>query len=265
MSGHSHGDIVNNIFKKRLDENGNPFDQTIKNEVCMRIHPLFSCVGIVVSVCVCVQLGNSVTKKEQLGVSPSPAPEGSEVCGSCYGAGAVGQCCSTCEEVQALYIQKGWSFDPAVVTQCSKRNLEIDSNSKEGCNVYGFVEVPRVAGNIHFAPGKSFQSADMHVHDLMSYTFQVFNTSHRINAFSFSVGEVCVLIDVIECDVIDVIDVRCEQQGPSHLGVGAASVAAVEAFAFVTKNKPTNTSVTAILGPVSVAVIVIVAVSIPSD
>ena len=25
--------------------------------------------------------------------------------------------------------------------------------AKEGCNVYGHMEVPKVAGNIHFAPG----------------------------------------------------------------------------------------------------------------
>ena len=149
------------------------------------------------------QLGGSITRKDQLQPSPSPAAEpGTPECGSCYGAGAVGQCCNTCEDVQALYLQKGWSFDPAVVTQCSKRILEIGANGvKEGCNIYGFVEVPRVAGNIHFAPGKSFQSADMHVHDLMAYTMQVFNTTHVINTFSFSVGtstkQVCKLVTAL--------------------------------------------------------------------
>ena len=39
VSGHSHGDVVNNIFKKRLDEDGKPFEQTIKNEVpVLRLH-----------------------------------------------------------------------------------------------------------------------------------------------------------------------------------------------------------------------------------
>jgi hypothetical protein len=27
----------------------------------------------------------------------------------------------------------------------------------EGCNIYGYLEVNKVAGNFHFAPGKSFQ------------------------------------------------------------------------------------------------------------
>ncbi len=34
VSGSSHGDVINNIFKKRLDEDGKPFEQSIKNEVC---------------------------------------------------------------------------------------------------------------------------------------------------------------------------------------------------------------------------------------
>ena len=42
-----------------------------------------------------------------------------------------------------------------------------------------------VAGNFHFAPGKSFQHQHMHVHDLAAYQQQVFNVSHRIHALSF--------------------------------------------------------------------------------
>ena len=29
----------------------------------------------------------------------------------------------------------------------------------EGCNLFGFLEVNKVAGNVHLAPGKAFQSA----------------------------------------------------------------------------------------------------------
>jgi len=168
VSGQSHGDVANNIFKKRLDLEGKPFEQIIKNE-----------------------LGNSIITKDQLGATPSPEPGAAPECGSCYGAGAEGQCCSSCEEVQGLYLQKGWSFDPAVVAQCAKEHVlaaQAGALPTEGCNVYGFVEVPRVAGNIHFAPGRSFQSSDMHVHDLMAFTLQTFNVTHTINAFSFSVG-----------------------------------------------------------------------------
>lgn len=41
VSGSTHGDVINNIFKKRLDEDGKPFEQSIKNEVsacmCLRM------------------------------------------------------------------------------------------------------------------------------------------------------------------------------------------------------------------------------------
>ena len=52
-----------------------------------------------------------------------------------------------------------------------------------------FVVVPpasrQVAGNFHFAPGRSFQHAHMHVHDLMSFTVGNFNITHQINHLSF--------------------------------------------------------------------------------
>jgi len=32
-------------------------------------------------------------------------------------------------------------------------------NVKEGCNLFGFLEVNKVAGNFHIAPGKAFESA----------------------------------------------------------------------------------------------------------
>ena len=42
-----------------------------------------------------------------------------------------------------------------------------------------------VAGNFHFAPGKSFQHQHMHVHDLAAYQQQIFNVTHVIHALSF--------------------------------------------------------------------------------
>ena len=32
----------------------------------------------------------------------------------------------------------------------------------EGCKVTGFLQVSKVAGNFHFAPGKSFQQHSVH-------------------------------------------------------------------------------------------------------
>lgn len=42
-----------------------------------------------------------------------------------------------------------------------------------------------VAGNFHFAPGKSFQHAHMHIHDLAAFPAQRFNVSHVVTQLSF--------------------------------------------------------------------------------
>jgi len=56
---------------------------------------------------------------------------------------------------------------------------------REGCQMYGYLQVNKVAGNFHFAPGKSFQAAHLHVHDLAAFPAGKFNVSHVINALSF--------------------------------------------------------------------------------
>nr|CAB3487248.1 unnamed protein product [Digitaria exilis] len=61
----------------------------------------------------------------------------------------------------------------------------IKDEEGEGCNIYGFIEVNKVAGNFHFAPGKSFQQSNVHVHDLLPFQKDSFNVSHKINKLSF--------------------------------------------------------------------------------
>jgi hypothetical protein len=113
-------------------------------------------------------------------------------CGSCYGAGAPGQCCSTCDEVRELYSKKKWNFDASQVEQCKKEGFGkavTDSTANEGCNVYGHVMVPRVSGNIHFAPAQDFSKAgtfdNPEALDALTFTMQRFNASHAIKEFSF--------------------------------------------------------------------------------
>jgi hypothetical protein len=65
----------------------------------------------------------------------------------------------------------------------------------EGCNVHGHVLVNKgislrsyslVAGNFHFAPGKSFQRSNLHFHDLEQYVkHKLFHFSHVIHDLSF--------------------------------------------------------------------------------
>lgn len=44
-----------------------------------------------------------------------------------------------------------------------------------------------MAGNFHFAPGKSFQQGAVHVHDLVPFQGTQFDTSHVIDKLSFGV------------------------------------------------------------------------------
>lgn len=42
-----------------------------------------------------------------------------------------------------------------------------------------------MAGNFHFAPGKSFRNAHVHVHDLASFASESFNLTHHVHHLSF--------------------------------------------------------------------------------
>ena len=46
----------------------------------------------------------------------------------------------------------------------------------------------QVAGNVHFAPGKSFQQGNMHVHDLVPFPDKNFDLSHTITKLTFGTG-----------------------------------------------------------------------------
>lgn len=92
-------------------------------------------------------------------------------CGSCYGSEEKpGDCCNTCDDVRERYRVRGWAFGNLDgIEQCKREgySTKLREQMGEGCNIYGFLEVNKVAGNFHFAPGKSFQQGNMHVHDLM--------------------------------------------------------------------------------------------------
>lgn len=51
--------------------------------------------------------------------------------------------------------------------------------------MYGYLSVKKVAGNFHFAPGKSFQHSNLHIHDLASFDTSKFNVSHTVHHLSF--------------------------------------------------------------------------------
>jgi len=160
ISGEHQLDIDHNIFKKRLGPDGKALPQ-------------------------------SPTKHDELGDSQLKVPAPSlppDYCGSCYGSQTVeGQCCTTCEQVQEGYRKKGWTANPESFEQCQREgwSKKMEDQMSEGCQVYGYLLVNKVAGNFHFAPGKSFQQHHMHVHDLQPLRNFKFNMSHTINRLSF--------------------------------------------------------------------------------
>jgi hypothetical protein len=162
VSGEHQLDVEHNIFKKRLAADGRP-------------------LGI---------------EKGELEAALTPTPgagarDGQEVatCGSCYGSEQEeGQCCNTCAEVRESYRKKGWAFaNPEGIAQCAAEGFSenLEKQKGEGCQIYGHILVNKVAGNFHFAPGKSFQAHHMHVHDLQPFKMASWNISHRINRISF--------------------------------------------------------------------------------
>jgi endoplasmic reticulum-Golgi intermediate compartment protein 3 len=55
----------------------------------------------------------------------------------------------------------------------------------EGCRLHGHLEVNKVAGNFHIAPGQSFQQHNVHVHSLRNIRLNMLNTTHLINELTF--------------------------------------------------------------------------------
>lgn len=79
------------------------------------------------------------------------------------------------------------------VIQCKREGFlqRIKEEEGEGCNIYGFLEVNKVAGNFHFAPGKSFHQSGVHVHDILAFQRDSFNVRlcHTCNS----------IFDIREC------------------------------------------------------------------
>lgn len=137
----------------------------------------------------------------------------SEYCGSCYGA--IDQqnnnnnnenldnnnnrervCCQTCDEVHEAYLKAGWAFyDGAEIEQCEREGYvsKIRNHINEGCRVKGKAKLNRIDGEIHFAPGKSYENynpnrrtTSTHLHDTSLYfKYGQLNFNHIINHFSF--------------------------------------------------------------------------------
>lgn len=175
-SGQHQEDILHDVFKRRIDAGGNAVGHGERGELKKT-----------------VTTREALLKEKQRAIADGRTGSVSQAvltgCGDCYGAGEPGQCCNSCEDVRAVYRKKGWQFNMKTVDQCNKEGLAGDLQEQlkagEGCNLYGHLEVPKVAGHFHFAPAHSMQHAFTHVNDLVNFAVQSFNITHKINTLTF--------------------------------------------------------------------------------
>ncbi len=65
----------------------------------------------------------------------------------------------------------------------------MEQQKLEGCNLHGTLEMNKVGGNIHFAPGKSYTLNGVHAHDIHDYVkSETYDWTHWIHTLGF--GEV---------------------------------------------------------------------------
>lgn len=164
VSGELHLDVDDhNIFKQRLDSMGNVIFEAERHDVGPAPKSLND---------------TSIT-------SNSSEPK----CGSCYGAEDENRkCCNTCSELAEAYRAKGWGLNQESVEQCAKEGYvkDIKEQQGEGCRMYGDMAINKVAGNIHFAPGRSYQQGIMHIHELAPFAgMPPFDLSHQITKLAF--------------------------------------------------------------------------------
>ncbi|RWS22273.1 endoplasmic reticulum-Golgi intermediate compartment protein 3-like protein [Leptotrombidium deliense] len=175
VSGEQHINIVNNIYKRRLNEKGDPIEEPERDDT-VGTHKV------------------KKAKEDFLKAVKETQTEKADVldpnrCESCYGAESdKWRCCNNCEDVRSAYNDKGWALkDLSNIKQCQREGLSdsITNFDKEGCQVFGFVEVSRVGGNFHIAPGRSLTKHHVHVHDLNPHESHRVNVTHKIRHLSF--------------------------------------------------------------------------------
>jgi len=161
ISGELQRDISHNVLKSRLDPEGQVIPHSFSAD-----------------------LRNDLDKINEV------KKEG--YCGSCYGGlEPEGGCCNTCEDVRQSYVNRGWSFaNPEAIEQCRNEGWadKLKEQANEGCNVSGRIRVNKVIGNIHFSPGRSFQTNARNLYELVPYLRDDQNPhdfSHLISQLAF--------------------------------------------------------------------------------
>ncbi|KAK8558779.1 hypothetical protein V6N13_098417 [Hibiscus sabdariffa] len=164
ISGEQHLDIKHDIIKKRINDRGDVIESRPDGIGAPKIEKPLQ------------RHGGRLEKNETY-------------CGSCFGAEqSDDDCCNSCEEVRDRYRQKGWAVtNEDLIDQCKREGFfeRIKQEDGEGCNIHGSLEVNRVAGNFHFAAGKSFHQSNFLFDDMISLQKDSYNISHTINRLAF--------------------------------------------------------------------------------
>ncbi|GAX22374.1 hypothetical protein FisN_3Hh418 [Fistulifera solaris] len=169
VAGDSQLDIFDTLVKKRLSRSGRPIgNDVLKAEAN----------------------ANQQRQEEKLRLLKEKLPE--NYCGPCYGANDdENQCCNTCDELLEAYIAKKWRTDIVQYTseQCMREGRDKKEPKRmkrgEGCNLSGYLEVNRVAGNFHIAMGEGIERDGKHIHTFNPEDTPNFNASHIIHDLSF--------------------------------------------------------------------------------
>jgi len=193
VSGSHQLDVSHHIKKQPLDRSGQPIGDEVRHELetskPLKAEELAAFKEAVQN--------NQTGPAHIRAAAPIPKPKIDPTkqpgyCGPCYGAELhPQQCCNTCDAVRDAYRARGWALvELKNIEQCvaAGETQDVILNQLErgeGCRMHGFLQVNKVQGNVHFAPGKSFQSAHMHIHDLAAFPAHRFNVSHRIHQLSF--------------------------------------------------------------------------------
>ncbi|GJR32259.1 endoplasmic reticulum-Golgi intermediate compartment protein 3-like protein [Tanacetum coccineum] len=152
ISGEQHLDIRHDVFKKRLGADGKVIEERKEG------------IG-----------GPQIDKPLQR--HGGRLEHNETYCGSCFGAESTDhECCNSCEEVREAYRRKGWGLtNPELIDQCKREGFaqKIKDEAGEGCNIYGSLEVNKVAGNFHFI--KSFHQSSIHLPDMLAFQEDSYN------------------------------------------------------------------------------------------
>lgn len=146
--------------------------------------------------------GVEVHNPETTTTKKSSSTKKQDDCPTCYGAENESiniTCCHTCKDVKIAYMNKGWQFVPNNIKQCTdefgeqfaqakytnKQDVEKLLQREEGCRLEGYITANKIAGNIHLAPGISFEQNHQHYHSMENLPIEKLNTDHYFDVFSF--------------------------------------------------------------------------------